>query len=219
MHKMHLVIIKRVNDVLNRNLDKLMLGVSLPNLSNYDHNVSHFRKDSCLSDIDLFVSKYKDKLEDDIMLGYLIHLLIDNFFKEFFNDNIITYDDNGKANGYIFNGIKRESNFDSIKDMIKQDYKSYSEYLLDKKMVNKYSSDECVKDYKTFLECSVDSNHLYEHIISSNMDVDKHKNVFKLFKRYKFRVLPRDMYDDLMNRSVLYVLEQIKRVNAEVNFI
>ena len=40
-----------------------------------------------------------DNLEivNNIMVGYLIHLLIDNFFKQFFNDNIITYDDNGKA--------------------------------------------------------------------------------------------------------------------------
>lgn len=212
MHKLHLAIVKKVNDSLNRDLDKLMLGSILPNLTKYDHNLSHFRKDSCTSDIDIFLDKYKDSLNDDIMLGYFIHLLTDNYYKNFFNTEIIEYDEDGNAVGYIFNGQKRESTLDNIKDTIKKDYESLGSYLLDNNYISKFSSDSCVKDVKEINECNVDSNTLYDYIISINMDIKKHskKTLFKKFKRYKFRLLPKDMYVDLMNKCVDYILENLK---------
>lgn len=212
MHKLHLAIVKKVNNSINRDLDKLMLGSILPNLTKYDHNLSHFRKDNCISDINIFLEKYSSDLNDDVMLGYYIHLLTDNYYKNFFNTEIIEYDDEGNATGYIFNGQKKEANIDLIKETIKKDYDSFGKYLMDHGYIDKFSSDECVKSVSEFTECNVDSNTLYDYIISINMDVKKHskKSFFKRFKGYKFRLLPKEMYMDLMNKCVDYILENLK---------
>lgn len=212
MHKLHLAIVKKVNNSLNRDLDKLMLGSILPNLTKYDHNISHFRKDSCLSDINLFLEKYSMSLNNDIMLGYYIHLLTDNFYKDFFITEIIEYDEEGNVLGYIFNGQKKEGKIEDIKVTIKKDYESFGNYLMDYGFISKFSSDECVKSVSEFQECNVDSNTLYDYIISIDMDIKKHskKSFFKRFKRYKFRLLPKEMYMDLMNKCVDYILENLK---------
>lgn len=212
MHKLHLAIVKKVNDSLNRDLDKLMLGIILPNLTKYDHNISHFRKESSISDINVFLEKYSASLNDDIMLGYYIHLLTDNYYKNFFNKEIMEYNEEGTVVGYIFNGQKKESTLEKLKETIKQDYESFGHYLMDHGYINKFSSDECVKSVSEFTECNVDSNTLYDYIISIDMDIKKHskKSFFKRFKRYKFRLLPKEMYMDLMNKCVDYILENLK---------
>lgn len=216
MHIMHLAIVKRVNNLLKGDLDKLMIGVLLPNLTTYDHDISHFRKDGIVSDIDVFLDKYRSNLKNDVMLGYFIHLLIDNYFKNFFNTQIITYDEEKNVTGYIFNGVQKSANLETIMKLIKEDYASYNTYLLDKSLVDKFVSDECVKSFVAFDECNIDASVLYDQIIHINMDIDKgsKKSFFKRFKSYKFKVLPRDMYDDLMDKCVEDIVERLKRVTV-----
>jgi hypothetical protein len=126
------------------------------------------------------------------------------------NDEILTYDDKGEVTGYIFNGIQKTNTLDVIKKMMKQDYQLYGEYLLNNGKIDKYTSDDCVKDVVVLDECKVDTDILYDTVIAHNLDVQKHKkrNFFSRFKRYK--VLPREMYDDLVNKSVDYILSIVK---------
>ncbi len=82
-HKIHLAIAKRVNDKLNLDLDSIMLGSVLPDIcENKNHSISHYQvgeKDlEGLANPDKFVEKYRDKLSNPIMIGYLIHILTDS---------------------------------------------------------------------------------------------------------------------------------------------
>ena len=200
MHKLHYAIVKKVNETLDRDLDKLMLGTMLPNLTKYEHSLSHFRGEGVMCDINGFYNKYAEKFNDDVVLGYFMHLLIDNKFKSFMNDEILTYDDKGEVTGYIFNGIQKTNTLDVIKKMMKQDYLLFGEYLLNNGKIDKYKSDDCVKDVVVLDECKVDTNVLYDTVIEHNLDVQKHKkrSFLSRFKRYK--VLPREMYEDLINK-------------------
>ena len=101
---------------------------------------------------------------------------------------------------------------EKLKETINQDYESFGHYFMDHGYINKFSSDECVKSVSEFTECNVDSNTLYDYIISIDMDIKKHskKSFFKRFKRYKFRLLPKEMYMDLMNKCVDYILGNLK---------
>lgn len=42
-HKIHLVVAKKVNDILNLDLDSVMLGSVLPDLTETNHMLSHFQ--------------------------------------------------------------------------------------------------------------------------------------------------------------------------------
>lgn len=211
MHKLQFAIIKRVNTSLNRDLDKLMLGSMLPNLTKYEHSLSHFRGEEIMCDVHAFVRKYNDKLNNDVVLGYFMHLLIDNFYKDFMNTQILTYnEEDKKVDGYIFNGIKKTGDLDTIKKLVKQDYQLYSIYLMNNGLVDKFSSDECVKDVVELDECKVDSNTLYDTVISHNLDMEKNKKKKFMNRFKKYKVLNREMYDDLVNKCVDNILSIVK---------
>lgn len=211
MHKLQYAIVKKVNVTLDRDLDKLMLGTMLPNLTKYEHNLSHFRTDkSVICDINAFYNKYAAFMNDDVVLGYFMHLLIDNFFKDFMNREILTFDDDGNVTGYIFNGVKKQSNLENVKKLVKQDYQLYGIYLMNNDLIDRYSSDECVKDVKVLDECKVDSDILYDTIIEHNLDIEKNKKK-KFINRFKqYKVLPREMYEDLINKCVDYICSIVK---------
>ena len=211
MHKLQYAIVKKVNVTLDRDLDKLMLGTMLPNLTKYEHNLSHFRTEkSVICDINAFYNKYAAFMNDDVVLGYFMHLLIDNFFKDFMNREILTFDDDGNVTGYIFNGVKKQSNLENIKKLIKQDYQLYGIYLMNNCLIDRYSSDECVKDVNVLDECKVDSDILYDTIIEHNLDIEKNKKK-KFINRFKqYKVLPREMYEDLINKCVDYICSIVK---------
>ena len=211
MHKLQYAIVKKVNVTLDRDLDKLMLGTMLPNLTKYEHNLSHFRNDkSVICDINAFYNKYAAFMNDDVVLGYFMHLLIDNFFKDFMNREILTFDDDGNVTGYIFNGVKKQSNLENVKKLVKQDYQLYGIYLMNNGLIDRYSSDECAKGVKVLDECKVDSDILYDTIIEHNLDIEKNKKK-KFINRFKqYKVLPREMYEDLINKCVDYICSIVK---------
>lgn len=98
-HKIHLAIAKKVSDKLKFDLDSVMLGSVLPDICNEKkHQLSHFQfgeKDlEGLANPDKFVQKYKSKLNNPVMLGYLIHILTDRFYNEYIFRNFYIYDEN-----------------------------------------------------------------------------------------------------------------------------
>lgn len=96
----HLAVAKKVNEVLKRNQHDLFLGAMAPDaakLVGSSRKISHFitTPDSDTPEIDVFLSKYENDLDDTFVLGYFIHLVTDVlWFKEFLvnfvNDNTIT---------------------------------------------------------------------------------------------------------------------------------
>ena len=78
----HIAIAHKVNKKLNLN-DDFILGSVLPDIldgyiiksSNItDKNLSHFRINHKIS-LDYFLEKYHDKLNNPIVLGFLVHLI------------------------------------------------------------------------------------------------------------------------------------------------
>ena len=99
-HKIHLVIAKKVNDRINMDLDSIMIGTVLQDICNEkDHSISHYQEKVLerLANLDKFVEKYRDKIDNPILVGYLIHILIDRFYNEYMFKHFYIYDkdDNG----------------------------------------------------------------------------------------------------------------------------
>ena len=70
-------------------LDSIMLGCVLPDIcEEKDHCISHYQageKDlERLPNPEKFFQKYREKLNNLIMIGYLIHLLTDRFYNDYF---------------------------------------------------------------------------------------------------------------------------------------
>ena len=103
-HKIHLAVAKKVNDILKFDLDLVMLGSVLPDLTENNHMLNHFQNGKegidGTANPDLFIKKYKDNLENPIITGYLIHILTDKFYNEFMF-NCTNRNDNGCYNKRI----------------------------------------------------------------------------------------------------------------------
>ena len=88
-----MVVANEINKELNRDTSKLLIGTIAPDISKLvgDSKVkSHFSSMECdnIPDIDRFLKKYKEYLNDDFVMGYYIHLYTDYLWFKYFLDDV-----------------------------------------------------------------------------------------------------------------------------------
>ena len=111
----HIAVANEINKKLNRDKSKLLIGTIAPDISKLIGETkvkSHFQdRNDNIPNLDKFLDKYKEKLNDDFVLGYYIHLLTDYLWFKYFmteikfeDTNIITKLDgtNVNCNGNMF---------------------------------------------------------------------------------------------------------------------
>lgn len=111
----HIAVANEINKKLNRDKSKLLIGTIAPDISKLIGETkvkSHFQdRNDNIPNLDKFLDKYKENLNDDFVLGYYIHLLTDYLWFKYFmteikfeDTNIITKLDgtNVKCNGNMF---------------------------------------------------------------------------------------------------------------------
>lgn len=94
----HLAVANEINKNLKKNNDCILIGSIAPDIAKHigeSRNKSHFLDNNNLPNLDKFLVKYKDKLGDDFVLGYFIHLYTDYlwfkyFVPEIYDKNMIT---------------------------------------------------------------------------------------------------------------------------------
>ena len=99
---MHMAVANELNKTLKRDNDRLLIGSISPDISKIigeSKLYSHFLDDinDELPNIDRFLSKYKNSLNDDFVLGYFIHLYTDYLWFKYFIPEVY-------KNGYVFLG-------------------------------------------------------------------------------------------------------------------
>ena len=134
----HMAVAKEINSKLKRDNSKFMLGAIAPDLSKevgLDRNVSHFiDNEDGIPNLNLFLGKYKDFLNDDFVLGYYVHLFTDYLWFKYFlteirNKNIIT-----KLDGSMIKYTGRMSLIYIYNDYTDLNMKVIDEYGLDLKI-------------------------------------------------------------------------------------
>ena len=121
----HIAVANELNKNLKRDSQRLLVGSIAPDISKLvgkNKVRSHFLDDenNDIPNIDKFLIKYRNHLNDDFVLGYYIHLLTDYLWVKYFmteisDDNYITKLDGTKIklSGkmlllYIYNDINNE---------------------------------------------------------------------------------------------------------------
>ena len=111
----HMAVANEINKTLKRDNNKLLIGSIAPDISKHlgqSKLASHFLDDvnNDVPNINRFLNKYKNHLNDDFVLGYFIHLYTDyfwfkNFIPEIYENNYITKLDGNvfKCEGKMFN--------------------------------------------------------------------------------------------------------------------
>ena len=132
---LHIAIAKEINKELKVNESKLFKGSIAPDLAKIlgqKKFVSHFtnNKITDIADIDLFVKRYPNFLDNAFLLGYFIHLISDNIW---FNEIMKKHQPNSRtihlANGQVVG-------FPECMQLVYNDYDSLNPYLIKKYDIN-----------------------------------------------------------------------------------
>lgn len=210
-HKIHLAIAKKVNEELNLDLDSIMLGSVLPDLTiSKNHAMSHYQAkgnyDDELANPTKFIDNYKDKFDNTIMVGYLIHILTDRFFNDYFFKNHCIFNESGKA--YKVK-LKTEKIKGTIKKYKQSDFAKYDKWLLRHHYVSKFKNFDCVYNVVDLDIAKFDKEYLKQYIKKANNEVDipsRYKNKSFIF----YKVMNKRELDSLFANCINYILNYLK---------
>ena len=190
----HMAVANEINKVLKRDNDKLLIGSIAPDISKQVGQTklhSHFldNNDTNIPNMDRFLEKYKDKLDDDFVMGYYIHLYTDFFWFKYFLTEI--YDDTyvGKMiDKYIYN-----------------DYTNINTQLLD----------EYNMDLSIFYNEPPKLDNIIQEIPMDKIQIiiDKASIIIENSKVNKDFVFNIENIKKFIETSTIFILEKIKELN------
>lgn len=200
----HMAVAKRINDVLKRDYDKVLYGSIAPDVSQClgeTRKYSHFLNDDWLPDVNKFLEKYGNKLDDDFVLGYFIHLYTDYFWFNYFMTELV----NSRNVITKLNGDSVKLNGNMLKQYIYNDYTNLNILL-----INKYSL-----DFEFLYSDDVrNTDILIDEIPSDKMDIlfDKSVAIVQNSKVRKSFVFDIDNIDRFISMSVNLILNEIREL-------
>ena len=203
----HICIANEINKTINRDSKKLLIGTIAPDISKllgetkfYSHFLDNVNNN--IPNINKFLDKYGNYLNDDFVLGYYIHLYTDYLWFKYFISEIYDEDNNmiTKIDGSI---VKCNGNMLSI--YIYNDYTNMNIKLLD----------EYNMDLSIFYE---DIPYLESIIDEIPMDkiktiIDKTSIIIKNSKEHKDFVFNIENIKKFIERSTELILAQLKELN------
>ena len=134
----HIAVASLVNKVLNRNNNELFIGTIAPDIAKQIGETkvkSHFLvEDDNIPDLDKFLDKYKNKLDNDFVLGYYIHLFTDYLWFKYFLPEIYDKDIIRKLDGTIVKCENQKAAEYIYNDYTNMNIKLIDEYNLDLKI-------------------------------------------------------------------------------------
>lgn len=208
-HKIHLAIAREVNRKLNLDIDLLMLGSVLPDLALNDHAMSHYQVegtyDSELANPDKFFNEYKDYMTNPIIIGYLIHLLTDRFYNDYYFKNHCIFNESGIPIAVKFKNGKVDKNIKTIKQ---SDFFKYDKWLLRNNLIEKFKSDKCVDNVFDLSVAMFDKDKLRKYILNSNNDKP---SSFKT--RWFYKSISKEELDSVYNNCIEYITNYLNTHN------
>ncbi len=198
-----MAVAKRINDALKRDYDKVLYGSIAPDISQClgePRKYSHFLNDDGLPDVNRFLEKYGNKLDDDFVLGYFIHLYTDYFWFNYFITELVSHNVITKLNG---DSVKLNGNM--LRQYIYNDYTNLNVLL-----INKYSL-----DFEFLYSDEVrNTDILIDEIPSDKMNVlfDKAVSIVQNSKVRKSFVFDIDNIDRFISMSVNLILNEIESI-------
>ena len=201
----HMVVANEINKKLNRNTSNLLIGSIAPDISKYLGETkiySHFLdyEGTDIPNINKFLIKYKDKLYDDFVLGYFIHLYTDYlwykyFFTEIWKDGYVTKLDGTK--------VKCTGNMATMY--------MYNDYTnLNSKLLDEYSL-----DLKIFYNEVPKLDNIIEEIPMDKIEliVNKMSIIIENSKVNKDMIFNMENVNNFIEISTSLILERMKELN------
>lgn len=178
-HKIHIKIAQDINENLKLDKNLFMIGSVLPDLYEniYNHSLSHFKtnsKNHQFYNKELFISKYD--INNPVILGYLVHLLTDEFYNSYVKNNYFIIE-NGKLSG--IKKINGEVLYDEPNEItyLKQlEFGKYDKFLMTNKDFYLFDDFSVIDKIPKIDECDYNKNYIYEYMKNFNNEIKEYKS-------------------------------------------
>ena len=202
----HMVVAHEINKTIKRDNNKILIGSIAPDISKHigqNKLISHFldNLDNECPNMDKFLNKYKDNLDDDFVLGYFIHLYTDylwfKYFRtEFYENSYVT-----KLDGTV---VKCEGRMLNI--YLYNDYTNLNSRLLD----------EYNMDLSIFYNESPQLNNIIQEIPMEKIKliIDKASIIIENSKVTKDLVFNMDNIKTFIKTSVELTLSKLEEIQV-----
>lgn len=220
LHKIHLVLAEELNRTLQVDHDSLLLGSLLPDLVvSRNHRRAHFESGvgyaGRLADPDRFLEIYGARLDDPIYLGYLLHLLADRFYNDYYYQHHCLFHRNGlpRAVRLKTGGVSIYATRYKHGDLAK-----YEKWLLNHGRVLLFTGDTCVSHVRDLRDDQFDHQELRDYIARCNREV-KYPRQYVPFGRTKikiprfYRVLSQKELEQMLAACVDYCRRYLQEHN------
>lgn len=202
----HIAVANEVNKKLNRDKSKLFIGTIAPDISKLvgeSKIKSHFQdKDDNIPNLEKFLDKYKNDLNDDFVLGYYIHLVVDYLWFKYF----LTEIENSKMITKL-DGTEVKCNGNMFSQYIYNDYTNLNIRLID----------EYELDLKIFYSEVPEFKNIIEEIPMDkiNLIVDKAGEIVENTKVRKDFVFNIDNIKKFIETSTELTLSKLKEIEIK----
>lgn len=203
-HKIHISVANEINKKLKLDKNKLLLGSILPDLSEGEHYISHFKTDinnHSFYNIELFLSKYD--IENPVLMGYLIHILTDKFYNDYVRKNYYIFKNNRLCGIKAIGGNIYGTPFE-ICSIKQEDFYIYDLFLLQNKTFPKINF---ISDMPKIDECNYSMDYIKKYLENYNSEIRK-SNIYNA----EYRYLDCEEADKIYNECIKYILEYLNNL-------
>lgn len=201
----HLAVANEINKKLNKDKSKILIGSIAPDIAKLvgeKKYKSHFiTTNDDIPNIDLFLDKYKNNLNDDFVLGYFIHLYTDYLWFKHFMPEFVFEGKIKKLNGEV---VKCNGNM-----MVQYIYNDYTN--LNIKIIDEYEMDlsifyrEIPKIENIITEIPLDNIKIL---------IDKMGIIIEKSKETKSLTFDLDNIKTFVNTSTDLILAKIEEISS-----
>ncbi len=172
-----------------------------------DKNLSHYRTDKKI-DFDLFLSENKNKLDNPIVLGYFVHLLVDKFYNNYTSVNHFVKKEDGIY--VLLNNNELIKKSDDTLSMKQDEYKKYGKMLADNKLLgNTINLDNLSLDYLKDLSRF---DYSFSDIKKTTKIINDWINSDIIIPEFSYKIYSESELDKLYNDCYLYVLDYLSKL-------
>lgn len=200
----HIAVANEINKKMKRDASKLLIGTIAPDISKLIGEKklkSHFStiENDNIPNIELFLNKYKNNLDDDFVMGYFIHLYTDYLWFKYFIDDIDWSSVIAKIDG-----TKVQCDREEFTKYIYNDYTNINISLIDKYNL----------DLKIFYNDIPKLNTIIEEIPMDKLGVIINKAAEIIANTKVNKAFLFDIYnvEQFINTSVDLILSKIKEI-------
>ena len=224
--RVHLVTANKVAEKLNLDKNTFIFANILPDINNayfiegvknkLSHKQTHFTDEADLKEIkfnynnvERFKEKYKEKLKNPTILGYLVHLLTDSYWNQMAFDEHYVYNKEKEFIGIkLFDGKFVECSKKEGTKIKQDEFKAFGTYLI-KKYNNIY--------YPVFTEDLVEGasrikeNITYKEDIKKAIDyINTRVKIVKEPEEFNYKMFTKKELEKRFEDSIKFILENIK---------